>query len=227
MGYTPNGKRVVAKGHPLSGSQRGSQARRTQEGGELGGKYLHSSGLAAPLATTRGCHAEPALCEASKKKGAGDCPQGKRAIGSLLAEPAPKGQVSGGQLRSEARARAARAKRPPTAAGTGSPATPDLPEGGTRSRAHKAQEPLDPRAGAPQHKTPKEAHEDLKGATRQADRRERDAGAPSNEEGRDPPKQSAGRGTGTPEALVNAKETSGSRWYYLKVLFCNFDRRDT
>lgn len=75
MGYAPNGKRVVAKWHPLSGSQQGSQAQRTQGGWGLGWEYLHSLGLAALLATTRGCHAEPALCEASKKK-AGGLPAG-------------------------------------------------------------------------------------------------------------------------------------------------------
>ena len=32
MGYAPNGKRVVAKWHPLSDSQQGSQAKGTQLG---------------------------------------------------------------------------------------------------------------------------------------------------------------------------------------------------
>lgn len=95
MGYTPNGKRVVAKWHPLSGSQQGSQARRTQEGWVLGWKYLHSSGLAALLATTRGCHAEPALCEASKKKAQGIARRGSGQKGRCLPSLPRRGKFRG------------------------------------------------------------------------------------------------------------------------------------
>lgn len=189
-------------------------------------RVVRPLGLAALLAIARGCHAEPALCEASKKKG-GVCPLGERAERGCLPSLPRRGKFWGdnlgkrkGQRRPEGTDRRPQPEREATR-------PPDTGRGGPRSARETSRAPRPLGGSAPAQNPIGNDIGSLKGATRQADRRERDAGAPSNEEGRDPPKRSAGRGMGTPEAQVNGIETSGSRWYYLKVSFCNFDRRDT
>lgn len=190
MGYAPNGKRVVAKWHANDESEPIAQAERAHWVGKgirkacrreepqtyrthsvLTGCRLSQCPTAWVVRLSRlGLSARSRLAmscgtralRGKQKKGRG-LPSGGEGRAWMLAEPAPKGQVSGGQLGQAQGARKARGNRPPTAAGTGSHATPRHGKGGTPQRARVSKSPSISGRERPSTKPHRKRHRKPKG----------------------------------------------------------------